>query len=80
MAGRNIDNHVPDPPFRYSLQVFADRIDVDPRDKLSAGFQHRPCLIHKLLKVAPCSLRLESRRAEPWCALRSVPGSRDLRR
>ena len=59
MTRWNVDDEVVDSPLGYGLQVFADGIDVDPRDEFSARFQDGPPLDYEFLKVAAGVLRLQ---------------------
>ena len=68
MAGWDVDDQVPQAPFRNRLQVVADRAYVDAVNEWRLGLEYVPGLSDEFMKSAPGLLRLQAQVAEGWPA------------
>ena len=61
----NVDDQIPDPTFRDSLQMGADGANVNALDKRRTRFQYKPRLEHEFLQATARLLRLHPFQLEP---------------
>jgi len=71
VAGRDVNDQVPESILRDRLEVIADRVDMNAIDKRNVRLQHMPGLDDELMQTAPSLLRSQLEAIQG----RSGPGS-----